>query len=218
MSTQFRTIRIRARDEFDWLMEHMTHEAYRVRDHWDVCGAMESALDEYSIELNMAPEFWELTRRAHQDAIILRLGRLYDPHPTATSLGNLLQTMKDGAIKPLTVLSPSISMLNAAGLDADMASVSSDDPMVEKLLLLRNEYLAHRSTRHVTRGSFSGLPTLGREEIAALIERALSILIGYRNKLGYNRLLWGHHASEEFLQLLPVVRSGRLSSCERSGA
>jgi hypothetical protein len=91
MATQFRAIRTKSRNEFDWLIEHMSHEAYRARDNWEFWGAMERAFDEYSIELNQTPAFWELTRRAHQDAVALRLGRLYDPHATATSLGNLLK-------------------------------------------------------------------------------------------------------------------------------
>ena len=48
--------------------------------------------------------FWELTRRAHMDAVVLRLGRLFDPHPTAISLGNLLRTMKENAVAPSTPL------------------------------------------------------------------------------------------------------------------
>ena len=58
---------------------------------------MEEAFPEYSLELNQAPAFWELTRRAHQDVVVLRLGRLYDPHAAATSLGNLLTTLQEKA-------------------------------------------------------------------------------------------------------------------------
>jgi hypothetical protein len=208
MKPRFKAVRIKARSEFDWLMEHMIHEAYRVRDNWEFWGAMEEAFEEYSGELNQTPAFWELTRRAHEDSVALRLGRLYDPHATATSLGNLLQTMKESITSVPAVLPQSIAQLNAAELDSEMIGVSEDDPIVAKLLVLRNEYLAHRGTRHVTKGTFDALPNLQRNEIATLIERALSLLTKYRNRLGYTPLLWGHHEAEEFRQLLALIRSG----------
>ncbi len=48
------------------------------------------------------------------DAVVLRLGRLFDPHPTAISLGNLLRTMKENAAAPSTPL-PVVSLLEAGG-------------------------------------------------------------------------------------------------------
>ena len=44
MAARFRSVRLKSRDEFDSMMEHMTHEAYRARDNWDFWGAMEKAL------------------------------------------------------------------------------------------------------------------------------------------------------------------------------
>lgn len=32
MAARFKAVRIKSADEFDWLIEHMTHEAYRLRD------------------------------------------------------------------------------------------------------------------------------------------------------------------------------------------
>jgi hypothetical protein len=207
MVAQFRTIRIKSRNEFDWLIEHMTHEAYRARDNWDFWGAMERAFDEYSIELNQTPAFWELTRRAHQDSVALRLGRLYDPHATATSLGNLLQTIKEAASRADAVFPPSIADLRVTEFDTDIASVSDQDPTVVKLLLIRNEYLAHRGTRHVTKGTFASLPTLNKDEISGLITRAIDLLRKYREGLGYPLLAWGHQEMKEFERLLRAGRS-----------
>jgi hypothetical protein len=42
-------VEIESRDEFGWLIEHMTHEAHRARDHWDSWGAIEKAFGEYWI-------------------------------------------------------------------------------------------------------------------------------------------------------------------------
>lgn len=209
MAARFRSVRLKSRGEFDWMIEHMTHEAYRVRDNWDFWGAMEKAFDEYWNELNLTPAFWELTRRAHEDAVALRLGRLYDPHPTATSLGNFLQTIKDSVSRPRAVVPVSVESVDLTQLDAELNAVSDEDPAVGKLLLIRNEYLAHRGTRHVTKGTFASLPTLERDELSTLLARALEILHKYRQRLGYPPLLWGHHEEEQFYRLLSLVRAGR---------
>jgi hypothetical protein len=211
MAGHFRAIRIKSRNEFDWLFEHMTHEAYRARDNWDFWGAMETAFAEYSVELNQTPAFWELTRRAHQDAVILRLGRLYDPHATAISLGNLLQTIKENASQSGAVFPAAIASMDVTQLDADIADVSDGDPAVAKLLLIRNEYLAHRGTRHVTKGTFASLPTLNKDEISGLITRSIDLLRKYREWQGYPLLAWGHQGVEEFQKLLLLLRAGRNS-------
>jgi AbiU2 len=207
MAARFRSIRVKARDEFDHLIEHLTHEAYRARDNWDFWDELEKACNEYSIELNETPAFWELTRRAHKDAVVLRLGRLYDPHATAISLGNLLQTIKENAGGVGWVPTP-LAGLDIAELDSEIDAVSDEDSVVARLLKIRNEYLAHRGTSHVAKGTFASLPTLERKDFATLMTRALDILGKYRERLGYSRLSWGHHEAEEFRRLLSLVRAG----------
>jgi len=208
MISCFKSIRIKSRDEFDSLIEHLTHEAYRARDNWEFWGAFEKACDEFPTELNQTPAFWELTRRAHQDVLALRLGRLYDPHATAASLGNLLQTMKDNIQHPGGFFPPELTMLDAQDLEKDISNVSAHNPTVAKLLTLRNEYLAHRGKVHVQKGGFESLPTLVRDEIDSLIGNAIEVLVKYRDRLGYRPLLWGHHEMEEFHSLLSFLRAG----------
>ncbi len=208
MKKPFRAVRISSRDEFEWLVEHLTHEAFRVRDHWEFWGAFDKSFDQYSLELNQTPNFWRLTRQAHKDVVILRLGRLYDPHVASISLGNLLQTIKENAVAPSTPLPLAAANLDLSKLDVEMSSVSERDATVKKLLTLRNEYLAHRGSRHVARGTFASLPTLERDEIATLLSRALEILRKYRELLGFRQILWGNHEVRDFQALLALLRAG----------
>jgi hypothetical protein len=131
MKGPFQAVRIKSCGEFEWLIEHLTHEAFRVRDHWEFWGALDRSFDQHWEELNQTPNFWELTRRAHQDAVALRLGRLFDPHAAAISLGSLLQTMKENAVAPSPLL-PAIASLDLSELDKDMSSVSGGDAKVRK--------------------------------------------------------------------------------------
>jgi len=54
MKVTFRAIRTKSRSEFDWLIEHLSHEAFRARDHWDFWGALYDSFDEYSADLDAA--------------------------------------------------------------------------------------------------------------------------------------------------------------------
>lgn len=210
MASRFRTVRLKSRNEFDWLIEHVSNEAYRVRDNWECWAAINDAAHAYSIEINQTPAFWEITRRAHQDAVVLRLGRLYDPHATATSLGKLLQTLSEYSSSAEGMIPAPIAELKKTELDFEMASVSEDEPSVAKLMLLRNEYLAHRGSRHVIRGTFAALQTLEAEEISTLIQRALDIIRKYRERLGYTPLIWGHYEVNDFSHLLSLLRKAVL--------
>jgi hypothetical protein len=88
-------------------------------------------------------------------------------------------------------------------------------PGVAKLLSIRNEYLAHRGTRHVTKGTFASLPTLDKEEISGLTTKAIDLLRKYRDRLGYTPLLRGHQEAEEFRKLLSLLRVGYNSRTRR---
>ena len=202
MPKTFRPIRIKSRSEFDWFIEHLTHETFRARDHWDVWKALEKSFKQYAVELNQMPNFWELTRRAHQDEVILRLGRLYDPHPTAISLGTFLATMTKHAGTSAAHFPPGVAKLDRAKLDQEMTSVSDRDPTINKLLTVRNEYLAHRGSHHVAKGSFATLPVLQRRDLAKLINRAIGILRKYRHRLGFPMLGWGNYEAKEVGTLL----------------
>ena len=190
------------------MVEHLTHEAYRARTHWDAWGAMEEAFPEYALELNQTPAFWVLTRRAHQDAVVLRLGRLYDPHAAATSLGNFLATLQEKAPLAGTILPAKAAKLSMTKLGKDIKSVSSKNHAVVKLLTVRNEYLAHRGPQHVTKGTFSALPKLEKKDLSHLLANAVRIMTTYRRAFSYPPLIWGEHEVREFERLLALVRAG----------
>ncbi|HLH00983.1 MAG TPA: hypothetical protein VKX49_32060 [Bryobacteraceae bacterium] len=208
MAGDFKAIRPHSGTEFDSVIEHLTHEAYRARCRWDVLVAIEEAFDEYALEFNQTPSFWELTRRALQDDLLVRLGRLYDPHPVATSLGNLLQTLKATVSRGGSVVPAYITTLCGADLDTDLASISDQDNVIAKLLKVRHEYLAHRGKQHVKKGTFTAIPTLAEHELGRLVHKPIDLLVKYRRYLGYPLISWGHHEVDDLRQLLKLVRAG----------
>jgi hypothetical protein len=208
MTKRFHVLRIRSREEFIWLIDHLTTETYRAHDHWGFCGDLEASFDEYSEELNQSPQFWHLTRTAHQDSVILRLGRLFDPTSKALSLGNFLCTIHQAAANGSSYLGFELAEVNLAEIEQEMSSISRDDALVASLLTIRNQYLAHREAGLVGKGTFDSLPKLYRGDIEALLGGALSIAIKYRELFGRPILAWGRPGAGDYQTLLRLLKSG----------
>src|SRR5437879_5978075 len=169
-------LRISSRKRFDWLIDHLATEAHRASDHWYLWSGLDAAIDDYGKEINQTPQFWRLTFRAYQDSVVLRLGRLFDPTKGALSLGNFLQTVHHCAKnRALDSLGLDVPGLDTAVIQEELKSVSVTDPLVSRLIKVRNQYLAHREARLVSRGSFFSLPKLRREDIETLLKRASEI-------------------------------------------
>ena len=86
-----------------------------------------------------------MTRRALQDSLVLRLGRLFDPANGALSLGSFLETIHNHAANhTLGSLGLDAPGLDAVAIQDELRNVSNDDPLISRLMQIRNEYLAHR--------------------------------------------------------------------------
>jgi hypothetical protein len=127
------------------------------------------------------------------------LGRLLDTHPTVISIGNLLQTIN--ANQSLLKLNIEITEL-----ERDLSSVSDADPTIRSLLTWRNEYMAHRASRHIKRGSFEALPALNYDAMKTVLDLSLEILQRYKRHLGLPPLVWSDYEEEDFKRLLELLR------------
>ena len=87
-----------------------------------------------------------------------------------------------------------------------MSSVSDCDATVKKLLTLRNEYLAHRGSRHVARGTFASLPVLERDEIATTPEPGVGHSSKVQRAPGIPADTLGSYKVQDFERLLPPLK------------
>jgi hypothetical protein len=171
---------IDSRPTFDNFLDHLAMEGRRAGDHWHLWGAIEGAFDNYERELSQTPQFWKLTRRALKDSVVLRLGRLFDPNKQALSLFTFLNAIQHHAANhTLGSLELDVPGLDAAAVREELNNVSKDDPLIARLIQVRNEYLAHRQGSLVRRESFDSLPTLSRDDLETLAQRASTILDKY---------------------------------------
>lgn len=207
MAAIFKGFRCRSREEFDWLIEHLMTEVNRASAHWEWWKTMEELGSEYGPEFSVHPGFWQLTRQAHKDSVVLRLSRLYDTDGSSASLGNFLQTLC-GAQYDAKFLPPEATSLDPEILAVDMGGVSCQDEVVKRLLQVRNQYLAHRGKQHVMRGTFDRLPSLSQEDLSTLISRAVTIVQRYREQLKYRYISVSRQEAEDFKQLVQLLRAG----------
>jgi hypothetical protein len=206
MAKSPQVIRIKSKEQFDWLIDHLVTETHRAWDHWNLWGGLDKAIAEYAMEVNQASQFWRLTIRAHQDSVILRLGRLFDPHAIAVSLGNLLQTIHDGVTtSAFSHLGIKVEELDLKILETDLETVSESDPLVARLMDIRNDYLAHRASRVVLGKS---LPTFPREDIETLLNRASSMLEKYGTACGRPYVSRQYAGEDDYKHLFELLRRG----------
>ena len=150
--------------------------------------------------------------QAHKDSVILRLGRLFDPHSKALSLVNLLGTIQYAATSGFHCLTISASPSDLQTLQADIESASERDPLVCRLIELRYEYLAHRSSRIVGTGSFAALPRLEQQDIETLMKRALEIVNRCSVLCDRPLTLLGYPGRDDHMRLLKLLRLGLQTS------
>jgi hypothetical protein len=220
MGSRSRGIRVKSREQFDGVIDHLVAEIERVLDHWDLLGGLDAARAEYAQELHQSAQFWNLNTQAHQDSVVLRLGRIFDPHPAALSLPNVLQTILTFAMNPTNPTHPDLG-LDVSGLDtnalgAELKSVSQSDPVVCRLIAVRNEYLAHRSSQFAVSGSYAGLPRLEREDFEVLLQRACEIGNKYGQLRGRLKLARAYPGRDDYKTMLHLLKLGLRSLREQN--
>jgi AbiU2 len=154
-------INVRDGSQFHSLLVALIDELIDAREHFRLQRALNSTITEYQAEYNQSAAFWSLTLSAHMDAALIRLCRAYDLYEGKPSLNlrNLLDTIKvnlhffdEPNFRKRLKGNAFVDSLashprrpDPAQLEQDLRSVSVADPLVKKLIVLRNNFLAHRS-------------------------------------------------------------------------
>jgi len=185
-----RAIRIRSEAEFDRLCDRVDLEASHAADHFNLLRGLVESHKEYYLEMNESNTFWHLTLIAHRKAVLSHLCLLYDQHGAALSLGRFLLTVKanralfsDAAFRDRLKDNPHVDTLvgdraiDDAELDRELASVSGADPLVSKLLRLRNADISHTAADKVIKGTPQAW--LPFQDVEALLSRAIAITSKY---------------------------------------
>ncbi|MCX5965897.1 MAG: hypothetical protein NT070_23065 [Cyanobacteria bacterium] len=179
-------------EQFKGLLKALSDDLLNARHHFKLYRSLREALDDYQKEINQCVAFWGLTLSAHKQASILNLCRAYDPQKDASSLRQLIQIIQKNIdlfdiqqFRERLKHNPYVDSLSQTArepskqqLEKDLEFVSKDNPLVKRLIILRNNVVAHTSTSSIIK-SKNDLNPLTWEEIEELIEQGMSIVNSY---------------------------------------
>ena len=140
-------------------------------------------------EFGQSNNFWRLTLDALGEAALGRLCRVYDQHSAGLNLVNLLETIKanlhlftEPHFRKRLAGNAFVDSLaryklvpDAAKLDKDIESASCKNPAVKKLMIWRNNMVAHKGAK-VALGKDRVIKDnpLTHAEVAQLLEHSLN--------------------------------------------
>jgi AbiU2 len=224
-------LKLKKPEEFRYLLTALLDDLVDARFHFRLHQELAKATEEYATEFAQSPTFWELTFVAHMDSVMVRLCRCYDTYnDPALNLKNLLDTIEANLLlfdEPdfrqrlkgnafVDSLAAELKPPDRGQLRKDIEGVSDSDPLVHKLVMWRNNYIAHRNS-HVALNP-KKLDTqypLTFVDMDALLNRALEI--GNRYSLLFDA---SAHATltvgrDDYLGVLIAIRE-HVQAYERS--
>jgi hypothetical protein len=190
---------------------HVTHRLY--------CDLVD-AIPEYEKEMNQSQTFWRLTIESLRDARILRLCRIFDQEANSLNLGNLLETIRSNTklfsadeFRRRLKDNPHVESLAKQHRSPDMTELKEDltiaspsNEVVKKLILWRNNIVAHRGAKFTLgRKKILEDNPLSQEEIDDLLDKALSIINKYSSLFrasSWSRNMVGQDDYKECLSLI----------------
>lgn len=213
-------IALRAEVDLDTLLTSVTEDTATAAIHWRLAKDIGSAVPEWHREFSQAWTFWSLTIGAHRDVTLFRLGRVYDQTGGALGLRSLLGTIEanlhlfdEPSFRRRLKGNPFVDSLargarrpDAAMVAADARSVHKADPLVGRLVAVRNRVLAHRDPGVVLGASQDPAKGLTATDVDALVARAKAIVnrYGILFRAGSHSMrIVGH---DDFLSVLRHVR------------
>lgn len=214
-------ISIESDDQFKLLLESLASELVDANIHWRLLKDLQEQIVPFSDEFNQTATFWTLTLQAQLDATIFRLVRIYDGNTQSLSLRNFLDTiienlqifevdryrerLKDNPF--VESLAENAEQPDPSQLASDLAFVSSENSMVRRLTVWRNNLFAHRSAQNAVRNyNIAGDYPLTDDDIDNLLTEGMAILNRYSLMFvanTYSTQIVGHN---DFTFLLECVR------------
>lgn len=199
---------IDSRERFDNALTSLVTECCRVWDHWTLLLGLNESVAVYTPEFHQSPHFWNAVFRVLQDTVIIRLATLLDPRKDVVSVPNILRIIKIHAPGNGSQLGIEIPHFDNNMIEEDLKRVHKLDPTVDKILTLRNDFLAHRSVNIVATHSTDLLPTILNDEITQIIDLVYETTTKYALLYGQNQTLRYMVGSDDYKTLLKALKDG----------
>lgn len=216
-------IKIKSADELNKLLDALEFEIVDANIYHRLYSDLVNSRKDYAREFSQSNTFWSFTFDALHDARMIRLCRVFDQESNSLNLFNLLETikanthffgkehfrqrLKDNAF--VDSLAEVDRIPNEAQLDNDIRFASDQNPLVKKLMIWRNNIIAHRGAK-VSLGKDEILADnpLSQQEIETLLDECFTI--SYRYSSLYRASGWLRNASgqDDYQSLLETIKLG----------
>jgi hypothetical protein len=210
--------------EFERLLDGLSNDIVTAAIHLKLHKDLRDSITNYVREFNESNTFWQLTLNAHLQHGLHCLARAFDQQVSALSLRNWLETIRQNlqffsvnSFRKRLSDNPFVDSLAEQARTPDLellnehiAACSPNDPLVKRLIQIRNNVLGHRSAKLASQGKnpYTDFP-LTFEDIDALIDRALNVYNTYNQLFRatqQSRQIVGH---DDFRHILDAVRRDR---------
>ncbi len=199
---------IDTRERFDNALESLMTDSCRAYDHWSLLLHINESSREYIREIYQTECFWNTVQRSLQDGVILRIATLLDPRKDVVSMPNILRLIDIHARGNGSKLGIELDNFDAVKIDEDIKSVHKLDPTVEKVLTLRNDFIAHRSVNIIATHRINLLPEIKNDEISAMLDLLYDLATKYAVLYGHNRTGRKMMGSDDYKRLFAALRKG----------
>jgi len=181
-------------EEFWSLTQSIADTAINAAIHYRLYRDLVESVEAYPREMNEARAFWTLTFISHRDTAITQLCRVYDSEDRSVSLphwlkfiGQNAQMFEEASFRRRLAENRFVDELaskpripDATQLASDAKFVSMSNPLVQRLIILRNNVFAHQSVAHALNGrEFLRQYELEATDMWALIDGAREIVNRY---------------------------------------
>jgi AbiU2 len=206
-------IRISGETDFGTLLKRLSDDIVFAPAFLRIDKQFGELFEKYRDEINQAEFFWAMVATAVRETGLSRLARVYDQEGKALSLRTLLLTIEankhlfdDNAVKKR--VNPSFAQSIVAGshfpdskqLGHDLTLVSSDDPLVNKIVVWRNNFGAHVSPNQTIKKTLADATLPTQDEAFALCNRAFDVFNRYTSlfhAVSHSRVIIGEEGSVE---------------------
>jgi hypothetical protein len=199
---------IDTRERFDNALSSLVTESCRAWDHWTLLLHLDEAYEKYAREFYQTPAFWSTVTRSLQDISILRIATLLDPRKDVVSVPNILRIINIHARGNGSKLGIELENFDEVKIEDDIKSVHRLDPVVDKILTMRNDFLAHRSINIVATRRINLLPELKNQEVSAMLDLVYQLATKYAVRYGQNPTMRSMVGADDYKTMLEALRSG----------
>lgn len=194
-------VKIKDAEEFQRLLDALARDVVDAHIHFHLYRDLSNSLSDHDLVVAQSQNFWSLTLQAHFDTCIHRLSIAFDQEKSSLHLRSWLLTIKENLnifdennFRERLRDNPFVESLaddprrpNEAELEADIASCTTNDPLVKTLMIRRGSKIAHRSAKNVVAAKDVGdTHPLTYGDVEALLDRAIGLLNKYSRLFAAN--------------------------------